>query len=780
VNPGTPEARSADRGIELIGGLPVHESFPDPNTPDGSGRVFIQKNLFDLKTFSDTAAFTAPIEDESSLTELAEAVSTRVERGRAELQARLLECPDERTASIEARVERVQLCRLLASLEMYAGRLDEAAHWISAALEVCKTPAIDAETRAELIAVAGLIALRKGELANCIDCIGPSSCLFPIAPEAVHQNPSGSRDAMRYFSSYLAEWPGDLRVRWLLNIAAMTLGEYPAGVPDAFRIAIPDSAPSEGLPRLRNVAGPAGIQSRGPGLAGGSIFDDFDGDGDADIIASSLDVDRGLSYFRNRGDGTFADCSLGSGLENQVYALNLTRTDIDNDGFLDLLLLRGGWENPMRMSLLRNRGDGTFEDVSTGSGLEEPIASESAAWGDFDNDGLLDVYVCGEFRAESMDLRNMCRLYRNLGGGKFRDVAQEAGVVNGRLAKAARWGDFDRDGRLDLFVSNMGDDEKARFYRNIGDGTFRDAASELGITGAPRGFTSLFLDYDNDGWTDLYVSEYKSSLAEVVASRMGLPIARELHPHLYKNLEGKGFREVSTEVGLGRPLPTMSLNCGDLDNDGYLDLHLGIGYMSFAGLVPDRTLRNVEGHRFDDVTTATGTGHLQKGHGISFADWDSDGDVDLFAVQGGGYPGDKAYSVLFENPGTSNHSLQFRLKGKSTNRLAIGASLAIEVGLPDRRKRTIHRVIGTNGSFGGNSLVQTVGIGEATKVTRVRVFWPTSGTTQEFQDLESNRLYEIEEFATAAKPVARTPARSTEAESSRAAPNSRADERTDG
>ena len=160
----------------------------------------------------------------------------------------------------------------------------------------------------------------------------------------------------------------------------------------------------------------------------------------------------------------------------------MTRADFDNDGNLDILLLRGGWESLAPLSLLRNQGDGVFEDVTHSSGLGEPIASESAAWGDFNNDGLVDVFVCGEFKGKDRlaDPRNRCRLYRNQGNGKFVDVAAAAGVTNERFAKGAVWGDYDDDGLIDLFVSNMG--ESSRLYHNEGNETFKDVTEQAGIS----------------------------------------------------------------------------------------------------------------------------------------------------------------------------------------------------------------------------------------------------------------------------------------------------------
>jgi hypothetical protein len=179
--------------------------------------------------------------------------------------------------------------------------------------------------------------------------------------------------------------------------------------------------------------------------------------------------------------------------------------------------------------------------------------------------------------------------------------------------------------------------------------------------------------------------------------------------------------------------------------------------MSYSGLVPNVMLENVEGRRFEDVTESSRTGHLQKGHGVSFADWDGDGDLDLFAVQGGGYPGDQGYNVLFQNPGHGRHWLKVKLVGTKTNRSALGARIQAELKGPDGGWRSIYRTIGNNGSFGGNSLVESIGLGDATAVARLTVTWPTSRTTQTFRDLAADRMIEITEGADSYRVVPQRP-----------------------
>ncbi len=161
-------------------------------------------------------------------------------------------------------------------------------------------------------------------------------------------------------------------------------------------------------------------------------------------------------------------------------------------------------------------------------------------------------------------------------------------------------------------------------------------------------------------------------LADVVAHYIGRQVEVAGHPHLYRNLGKAGFRDVSEEVGLNWTITAMGANFGDIDNDGYLDAYFGTGRMTFSELVPNVMLKNVDGKRFEDVTESSRTGHLQKGHGVSFADWDNDGDLDLFAVMGGAFPGDRASNVLFQNPGHGRHWLRVKLIGTRTNRSAVG------------------------------------------------------------------------------------------------------------
>ena len=462
LNPGSGGSRPAHRQ-----GLPAtseRREAPASTVPKGRPVVYdIIPDKFEDGGYNTAIGFMAPIRDLGSLQELRESVRGRGRRGISALRAKYDQLQPQSSPTRESTLEKASLEQSIGMLHMYDGKFLEAASWLEKALATSRGADVPALVRNRLIAILGIIAMRRGEIENCLECVGPSSCIFPIAREAIHKNESGSRDAVRWFTAYLEESPRDLRVIWLLNIAYMTLGEYPDKVPLQYLIPVDLFHSGADVGRFENVAALAGLGARGPNLAGGSVFDDFNGDGLPDLFVTSLDADLGASLYINGGHGTFEDRSASAGLGDQIYALNVTRGDFDNDGDLDVLLLRGAWETPMRLSLLGTRGTDAFDDVTVASGLAEPIATESAAWGDYDNDGLLDVFVCGEYLAPGEppsskpgDPRNRCRLYHNRGNGTFVNVAAEAGVTNERCAKGSAWGDYDGDGRLDLFVSNMG------------------------------------------------------------------------------------------------------------------------------------------------------------------------------------------------------------------------------------------------------------------------------------------------------------------------------------
>ncbi len=597
-----------------------------------------------------------------------------------------------------------------------------------------------------VIYLQGVMGLRQGENDNCLACQGDSACLLPIARSAVHTNPTGSRLAIRHFTEYLNEFPDNLEVRWLLNLAHMTLGEYPDSVDPRFVLDLSRFFHSEfDIGAFREISIPAGLGGR-MNQSGGAIMDDFDNDGLLDVFLTCHDPCENMAFYRNRGDGRFVDRTKEAGLAGQLGGLVCYQADHDNDGLLDVFVPRGAWHNwAMRPSLLRNRG-GRFEDVTKAAGLLDPVNSNAAAWADYDNDGHIDLFVACE--------RQRNRLYHNKGDGTFEEVGTRAGVQGDpeRFAKGCSWLDYDNDGFPDLFVSNFADD--ARLYHNEHDGHFFEVTTSKGIDGPRGAFSCWTFDYDNDGWLDIFTVAYDRPVDEVVKGMLGMPVEAPGN-RLYRNLQGRRFQDVTTDVGLEPFFASMGSNFADFDNDGFLDLYLATGALNYGFLVPNRMLRNVEGKRFADISSSSRTGHLQKGHGVACGDWDRDGDVDLFVEMGGGVNGDRYHNLLFQNPGQGNHWLGVKLVGKKTNRAAIGARIKAVTAGP--HPMAVHRVVTSGSSFGGNALEQTLGLARADRVATLEVHWPASGTTQVFHDVPADQLIEITELVEGYRRLDRRP-----------------------
>ena len=597
-----------------------------------------------------------------------------------------------------------------------------------------------------MIAVA---YLRLGEIENCLEGHQPESCLLPIRGGGVHTERRGAQAAFERYLEILAKDPDDLEALWLLNIAAMTLGEHPHSVPDEWRIPVETFDSDYPLPRFWDVAAHVGLDAIG--LSGGIAVEDLDGDDDLDLFMTSWGPVDDPRVFRNNGDGSYTEMTHQSGLAGIAGGLNLVHSDYDNDGLPDIYILRGAWlgeagHHPN--SLLHNEGGFRFSDVTIAAGVDDANPTQTATWGDYDNDGWLDLYLGNESFGEG---RNPCRLFHNNKDGTFTDLAREAGVEVVGFVKASVWGDYDNDGRLDLFLARL--TQPNLLFHNDGPGEdgvwhFTDATESAGVTLPTNAFPSWWFDYDNDGWLDLLVFTYDAENRfaakprEVVVDILGLPTDNE-RMRLYRNNHDGTFTDVAPEMGLQAVLFTMGSNFGDLDNDGFLDIYAGTGAPDYRSLMPNRMFRNDRARIFQDVTTAGGFGHLQKGHAVAFADMDNDGDQDVYTVMGGAYAGDVYQNALFANPGNDHAWVTLDLVGAESNRSAIGARIAVRTEGPDGPNE-FHRVVGTGGSFGSSSLRQEIGIGTADRISAVEINWP-AGSTQVFSDVPMRRTHRIHE-----------------------------------
>jgi ASPIC and UnbV/FG-GAP-like repeat/Immunoglobulin domain len=402
----------------------------------------------------------------------------------------------------------------------------------------------------------------------------------------------------------------------------------------------------------------AAVFSAGRGAAWG----DYDNDGYLDLFLGNSDQPNNL--FHNNGDGSFTEAPDPSFVSDIVTAPGVTWVDYDNDGYLDLF--RSALFNPLQR-LHHNNHDGTFTQITGGDFLTAPGARIAAAWGDYNNDGRPDLFLPSALEEDG--LPNY--LYGNDGGGTFTRVG--AGPLDGNSnSTAAAWGDYDNDGDLDLFVSCTGPppDFTGRpnlFFRNDGDDRFTSLtglpANDLEYQGgASHGCT--WGDYDNDGWLDLFVANFSGQ-----------------NDFLYHNNRDGTFTKVVDSIAVSDTASSWATAWGDYDNDGFLDLF---------------------------VSTTVGT------------------------------------NLLYHNNGNDNHWLKFRLIGTRSNRAAIGAKVRVEATINGQSFWQMREVPGGDGTMGQNSLHVHFGLGDATNADLVRIEWP-SGTVQELPNVASKQFLTVTE-----------------------------------
>ncbi|HZV43443.1 MAG TPA: CRTAC1 family protein [Saprospiraceae bacterium] len=607
------------------------------------------------------------------------------------------------------------------------------------------------QTVLEMKKLLALAYLRLGEQENCILNHTSASCIIPIAKAGQHSKKEGSTSAIDLYEEILKQSPDDLTSKYLLTIAAMTLGQYPEGIPKPMRIPGDFFKSKVDFPPFPDISNELGFTSRG--IAGGIALEDFDNDGDLDIMTSEWGFHDQIRLFDNNGHGGFDDVTDRTGLIGVTGGLNINATDFNNDGFTDVFVMRAGWfrdQGKIPSSLLRNNGDGTFTDVTVQAGVYSKRPTNSSAWADFDLDGWLDLFVAHEsIPQQGSAFTFPSQLYHNERDGTFKEVTQLAGLDVNSFVKGSVAGDVNNDGLPDLYLSILQNNN--RLFLNTSDETgihFKDISTTANIAEPFISFPTWMFDFNNDGWLDIFISAYSDG-SEDLPGKMLRAYGKTddpFRPRIYRNNHDLTFTEVSSEMGVVEPAFTMGCNYGDLDNDGFPDFYLSTGEPNLKSIVPNKMYWNREGKSFADVTYAGGFGNIQKGHAVGFADLDKDGDQDIYVVMGGSFEGDLYQDIFFENPiGNKNNWVVLKLEGVTANRMAIGARVDAEVE-ENGKPRHIHEMVTTGASFGGNSLQVEMGLGQAKEIKSLTVTWPSrKAAKQTFKNVTINQAYYLKE-----------------------------------
>ena len=558
-----------------------------------------------------------------------------------------------------------------------------------------------------------------------------------------HLRHGAPEKAVENFKESLRLKPRDPETLWNLWTAYSQLGGYPEELPEEFRIAVSGNSRQQRdslADSRKSMVSDSQFTDIAPDLrmdkvdgGRGSAWGDYDNDGDLDIVAVGTYQPHAL--FRNNGDGTFTNTAYEAGIADPRGGWGSLFADYDNDGYSDLYITRGGWSGAAENTLYHNNGDGTFTDVTHTAGVADPQSSFCAAWADYDNDGYLDLYIADGVIGDGA--ANV--LYRNNWDGTFTNTAETAGVADTGNSLGTAWGDYDKDGHIDLHVINYG--QSNVLYRNNGDGTFTDVTPTTGMNlPVTDAFVTFFLDVDNDADLDIFISNSGSFQAFIAGQITGSAPHDGDRQVLYRNNGDGTFTDVTRESGLYHAYGAMGANFGDINSDGYLDIYLATGAPQMGRLERDALFRNNGDGTFTDATATLGLGNIGKGHGVTFGDVDDDGDIDVYVPVGGAFIGDQWHNLFYRNNGTGNNWLTLKLVGTKSNRDGIGAKVTLRMG-----DGIIYREVSGGCGFGStNSLSLEIGLGTHTKVDTLEIVW-SSGQIDTHRNLPVNQRLVVTE-----------------------------------
>ena len=451
---------------------------------------------------------------------------------------------------------------------------------------------------------------------------------------------------------------------------------------------------------------------------------DINNDGYQDImITNGKEGGENNMLYINNNDGTFTSVVSDTIVKDGMPSDGATWADADNDGDIDAFVVN--WFGKNNMFYLNNN-DNSFTQVTEGIAVNDFGYSETAAWGDYDNDGFVDLYVTNS------DSLKQNYLYHNNGDATFTKVLSGDLVTDAYISRCANWIDFDLDGDADLFVTNEANQHE-NFYINNGDATFTKLSSDPLVMNGGKTMSSSWADVDNDGDFDVFLANDGTNNA------------------LFLNDGAGNFTKSATDIVSNDGGHSFGCNFSDIDNDGDLDLFVT---NSFWGTQWNNYLylNNGDGTFIKNTTDET-VSVLGWSYGNAFGDYDKDGDMDLMVANC--YNAGQENS-LFNNSGNDNNWLVINLTGVISNKSAIGAIVKIKANINGETIWQMREVSAQSGYCGQNMLPVHFGLGNATQIDSIVVLWP-SGIIDALSSLPLNNYHTIIEGTYSTSITTNTP-----------------------